>query len=104
MLVELHWRPSAHFAAEIPVEALFSRSSTIEVGGASTRQMDPHDELIFLAVHAASHLFQRDVLLLDLRRLLEISAIDWPTLERRAREFKVARVVASALGHAEDRA
>jgi hypothetical protein len=101
--VELHFRATSSFGAVIPAEPLLARTTPAIVDGVSVPILDPIDELVCLAVNAAAHRF-RGVLLLDIRRLVERSSIDWLMAERRAREWHVARATAAALVAAGTRA
>jgi hypothetical protein len=94
--VEVHFRASSTFGSVIPAEPLLDRAAPAVVDGASILLLDPMDELVYLAVNAATHRF-RAVLLLDLKRLVERAAVDWIVAERRARQWHVARATAAAL-------
>jgi len=97
VLVEIHFRASANFGVFLPSEPLLARSSAAKVGGIATRVLEPHDELVYLAVHAAAHNLARDVLLLDLRRLDESVRIDPRVLRERAGSFGLERAVGVAI-------
>lgn len=65
--------------------------------------LQPEDELIYLAVHAARHRLERLGSLYDLRLFLERHPLDWTRIGSRARSFGVAHAVALALWAAERR-
>jgi hypothetical protein len=97
VLVELHFRATSRFGADLPSRAMIERSRPTPLFDMSVRVLDPADELVYLATHAAAHFFTRDVLLLDLRMLARRTSIDWGAVERRAREAHLRRAVGAAL-------
>ena len=103
VLVEIHERASTHFGARFPSEPLIARGRAETVVDEELLLMDPVDEVIFLAVHAAGHYFPRDILLLDIRLLAARHGVDLREVERRAREIGVRKAVGAALVLAETR-
>jgi hypothetical protein len=84
-VVELHFRLLTGFGAALAGEDALVRARAFEMEGRTVRVLAPDDELLYLAVHAANHLFARLSWLYDLKLLLRQSAIDWETVVMRAR-------------------
>jgi hypothetical protein len=103
VLIEVHLRASTNFGVTVLSEPLLARSHPATVDGIATRVLEPHDELVYLALHAAAHNLTRDILLLDLRRLAERESLDPDTLRVRAIELGLERPVAIALAAAVER-
>ena len=112
VLVELHFRATSSFGVFTPAEALLARASVGRIGSGggaaavAARVLDPNDELIYLATHAAAHYCAHDILLLDLK-LFERRhslALDWQVVEQRARALRLERAVGVAIVAAERRA
>lgn len=96
--VELHFRLYAGFGAVLPAENVLARARGYTTArGASCRILAPEDELLFLLLHAAGHRFARLAWLYDIKTFAEAyQPIDWPALEKRARQSGVGNVVALA--------
>lgn len=103
VLIEVHLRASTNFGVAVPSEPLLARSTEATIDGIATRTLEPHDELVYLALHAAAHNLTRDVLLLDLRLLAEQEPLRPETLRARAVAMGVERPVAIALAAAVER-
>jgi len=99
-LVELHFRLTSNFGALIPSEEFLSRALPYRTArGASCRVLAPEDELFYLILHAAEHLFARLAWLLDIKVLLAAHpGLDWAVVADRAR----AHGVENAFGFATD--
>jgi hypothetical protein len=105
-MIELHFHAHRGFGTQIPAAPLLARSSVHPVAGMTCRILDPVDEFVFLATHAARHRFVRLGWQLDLRLLLARERPDLDQILIRAREFGVQRPVWLALrrlGHAAPR-
>lgn len=93
-VLELHFHAYRGFGATLASEALLARAAPV-AGFARLRVPAPEDELVYLAVHAASHRFGRLAWLYDLKLLVE--ALPPEQIARaaaRAAEWGYARVVA----------
>jgi hypothetical protein len=98
-VVELHFRAMRGFGTVVPSEDLLARARPHRFDGIDTLVLSPEDELIYLALHAAWHLLVRLVWLYDLKLLvLGSPELDWDSVRRRARDFRVETVLAFALG------
>jgi hypothetical protein len=107
LLVELHFLASTNFGVRWPSEPLLDRAPhglVKGLDGLSVRLLQPQDELLFLAMHAAAHRLRRDVHLLDLRLHVAQHPPDWPALEAQARALGLWRSVGVALAAAGERA
>jgi hypothetical protein len=96
--IELHIRALAGFGATLPAEPLLLAASAAPRPGAPTCvRLAPEDELVFLLVHAAGHLFERLGWLYDVKRLLEVEGVPEPArLRARARAHGLERALAFA--------
>lgn len=97
--VELHYRLSTMFGVAIPSEEMLARSLPYRTrGGAHCRILSREDELVFLAIHAATHLFARLAWLYDIKVLLDLPpAPDWRLACDRAETQRVGRAFAFAI-------
>ncbi len=102
-LVELHFRASSGFGSTIEADDLVTRSSVAELDGRKVRFLEPHDEMAYLATHAAGHLLQRVGWLVDLKLLANAHPeLDWALVAKRARESGMAVPVFLSLSVARD--
>ena len=78
-LVEVHFRLlTGPGGGQLGDEAVWARSRPGTADGAAVRWLSPEDELVYLASHAAGHLFLRLAWLVDLKLLLaKERALDW---------------------------
>ena len=94
--LELHFHAYRGFGVTLRTEALAHRSVPVE-GFARLRVPSAEDELVYLAVHAASHRFGRLSWLYDMRLVVERMSPDTMELAaRRARAWGLSRVLALA--------
>jgi hypothetical protein len=97
--VELHFRPQSGFGAAFPAAELLARARPHRSGGAALQVLAPEDELVVLAVHAATHLAERGAWLLDLVLYLgRHPDLDWAEVLGRSRAWGCARPLAWSLG------
>lgn len=93
--LELHFRALVGFGAVLPAEPILERASA---GAEGWLVPSPEDEVLYLLLHAASHLFQRLSWLFDIKLLLRNHpGVDWSAVADRAREHGFAAVLAVAL-------
>jgi hypothetical protein len=93
-LIELHQEAYRGFGTALPAAGLLAR----RVPHGATWVLAPEDEWLYLAVHGASHRFERLSWLYDLELLCRAApAIRWDVVAARAREYRVTAVVALAL-------
>jgi hypothetical protein len=102
-LVEVHFRLLAGFGgATLGDAAVFSRCRPAEVEGHPVRYLAVEDELVYLASHAAQHLFLRLSWLHDLKLLIaRESHLDWDRVTQRAKgaSLRAATHAALVLAH-----
>lgn len=89
--LELHFRASTGFGVILPAEEFLSRATQYRLEtGTMAWLLSPEDEFLYLAVHAARHLFQALVWLYDLKvLLLRYPDLDWTAVSARARSLGV---------------
>jgi len=98
--VDLHWAlgPTPVTADRTPpVERLLDRSVATELGGVEVRCLDPLDELVHVAVHAAAAGGHRLVWLADLRAVLAAARPAGSEIRVRAAEWGAEPAVALTL-------
>jgi hypothetical protein len=94
--LELHFRARVAFGSVLGAEELIWSSSATKGRGRGLRILEPEDELVYLAVHAAAHGYVRLMWLYDLKLYYRryAAAIDWPTVATRARVVRMLTAVA----------
>ncbi len=104
-VLDLHYRASYGVSVALPAGELVARANPRRTaGGAAAWVLQPEDELLYLAVHAARHRLERLGSLYDLKLLLDREAdLDWALVGDRARSYAVRHAVALALRAAERR-
>lgn len=89
--VELHFDALHAFGTILPGGELVERARRAEVsrrtGPWRGLLLDPTDELLYLAVHAAAHNFERPLWSLDVGLFAAQAAVDWDALWHRARTW-----------------
>ena len=103
VLIEIHFRATSSFGVRMESEPLLERATAARVAGRQVLILDPTDELIYLATHAAAHYCAHDILLLDLKLFVARYGVDWREVERRAHALHLDRAVGCALVAAERR-
>lgn len=83
-LVEVHFRATSGFGTEPSHVALEPRLYDDVLEGRPVRFLQPEDELVYLALHAAQHLFLRLSWLYDLKLVARSPALDWHRVVRLA--------------------
>ena len=99
MIVELHWEVApAHFAAVALGEGVWERAVSVTLFGTKVRCPSPEDLLLALAVHGTKHLWERVAWVCDVAALVNTQVdLNWPLVQRRARESRVERMLYLAL-------
>ncbi len=96
--LELHFRAYSGFGIELPAEDFLERASLDAHRLPRTWLLEPEDELLFLAVHAAGHLFLRLGWLLDLKLFLGChSGLSWDRIRSRIERAGIAGPVSMTL-------
>ncbi|MBX5481017.1 MAG: nucleotidyltransferase family protein [Myxococcaceae bacterium] len=102
-LVELHFRALSDFGVHLEADVLLQSAGETVVDGRTMRFAAPEDELLYLAVHAAHHLCQRLVWLLDLKLLIRaVRDLSWERLVTTADAAGVSTAAHFALRMAKD--
>jgi hypothetical protein len=99
--VELHFRLIADFGVVIPSEEFLARAQPYQTAaGHACRVLAAEDELLFLVLHAAGHLFARLAWLQDVKALLFAHPeVDWQVVADRTARFRVGRAFGFAMEH-----
>ncbi len=99
--VELHHRALSGFGTFVPGEELIARAHPfVTSSGAPALVLSPEDELLYLCLHAAGHLFERLGWLEDVALLIEHHPdLDRSIVARRARALGGSSALALALLH-----
>jgi hypothetical protein len=94
--LELHFEASRGFGTVLPAAPLLARATPCELPAWSDAYvLSPEDEFLYLAMHAASHRFQRLLWLFDLKLLaLRHPDLRWDVLAARAKEYGLSAVLA----------
>jgi len=103
--VELHFRATTGFGTIVPAEDFLLRAVPYHLlDGGAAWVLSPEDELIYLGVHAARHLFEALFWLYDLKLFLRsYSHLDWSLMSTRASSLGVVGALALALDMVEHR-
>jgi hypothetical protein len=95
--LELHFRLFIGFGAVLPAEDFLERTVHHTTSrGRATRVLAPEDELLYLAVHAAGHGFERLVWLYDMKLLVR-RGLDADAVAERARHAGLGRAYEFAI-------
>lgn len=98
-LVCIQWRLSPrYFAFPIDPGQLFARARSVDFEGQMVLTLSPEDELLFLCIHGAKHLWSRLGWLSDVAELLRAhQELDWEWVLRQARTLGAERTVLTGL-------
>lgn len=99
-LVELHFRLTNTLGGGMfDDDAVMSRATPGSLDGRAVRWLQPEDEFLYLALHAANHGFLRMSWLVDLAAYLELHpGLDFELMHARATDAGFVVPVATALG------
>jgi hypothetical protein len=92
--LELHFRARVAFGGVLEAEELISSSSPGDGRGRGLKILEPEDEFVYLAVHAAAHGYVRLMWLYDLKLLCRRYLIRWSRVATRARAVRMQTAVA----------
>lgn len=102
-LLEVQWAIQPRFyAVDVEMEGLFQRSVNVTVAGCAMKTPSPEDLFLILALHAAKHLWARQIWICDLARLSQLRSLDWDWIGSRAQGLGVARILRVSLALGED--
>jgi hypothetical protein len=88
--VELHFRLLTGFGEVLSGNGPLTRAVPFDLEGHAVQLLCPEDEALYLALHAANHVFARLGWLYDLKLLLAATPLDWDVVFSRAREEGLA--------------
>jgi hypothetical protein len=94
-VVELHFRAYRGFGGALAGAPLLARAVRHEGPRCTTWVLAPEDELLYLAVHAAGHRYERLVWLYDLKLFVAAhgARLDWDLVARRAEATGLSAVL-----------
>jgi hypothetical protein len=91
--VEVHWRLVSG-PAQVDMDAVWAGAQPMVVGNVGTLALLPEHLLIYLALHAAMHLFDMGLrALADVNEVMAVCSLDWDQVVRTSREWRCARQV-----------
>jgi hypothetical protein len=97
-LIELHFHAYTGFGVTVTAESVFEHARRYRIqGGRETWILAPDDEFVYLAAHAAGHLFLRLGWLYDLKLFLHKYLLSWSTIAERARSLGLLTAVSYAV-------
>lgn len=93
--IDLQWRPRArYFSFPVSSAALWSRAERVSLQGQEVDTFALNDLVLLLIVHGAKHTWHRLEQVCALAALAHRSpALDWPGIERAARDHGAARML-----------
>ncbi len=98
LVFELHWQLSCVEAySRIAVESLWAERRSLQVGGMTTWQLSPQDNLVNTCVHLATHAYSHAVAYTDIGQVIALPDFSWESCLDRVVQFRVRRVVYYAL-------
>ncbi len=97
-LLEIQWALQPRFyAVDFDMEGLFARAENVSVAGRRMKTPCAEDLLLVLCVHAAKHVWERLIWLCDIAQILKRESFNWESVQSRARELGVERIVSVTL-------
>ena len=103
VVIELHWRvaPSA-VTFPMPMNLLWSRASTVFLGGTKMQAMSINDLILVLSVHGSRHGWSAIEWITGIAELMrQENGVQWGQVKREAKAFRVARSVRLAIALAD---
>ena len=96
-LLELQWQIVPRFySIELDMDALFARSTRIELGGTAVQAPGRDDLMLLLCIHAAKHEWSELGMFRDIATLAQFG-LDWNWIWHEARRRGIARIVQISL-------
>ena len=104
LLVELHNDLTLrYFPHRLPIEDFFARQTYVQLDGHEVPALSIEDELVYICVHGATHLWERLGWIADVAALVTRQRdIDWQVATETAREVGAERMLATGLYLASD--
>ena len=103
-LVELHNDLTLrYFPRRLPIEELFARQTRVRLDGHEVPALAVEDELVYISVHGATHLWERLGWIADVAALVTRQrGIDWQAVAKAAGQLGAERMLATGLCLASD--
>jgi hypothetical protein len=94
-VVELHWRLTERYLSiNLPIDEFWNRSVQTVLAGRTVVTFALEDLFLYLCIHAGKHEWERLEWLCSVAAVIErYSEIQWPAVERYAREHGIDRLV-----------
>jgi hypothetical protein len=104
LLVELHNDVTLrYFPRRLPIEEFFARQTRVRLDGHEVPALSVEDELVYVSVHGATHLWERLGWIADVAALVTRQRdIDWQATSKTARQVGAERMLATGLCLASD--
>jgi len=104
LLVELHNDFTLrYFPRRLPIEELFARQGRVPLDGHEVPGLSLEDELVYICVHGATHLWERLGWIADVAALVTRQRdIDWQATTKTARQVGAERMLTTSLCLASD--
>jgi hypothetical protein len=104
LLVELHNDLTLrYFPRRLPIEELFARETRVRLDGHEVPALAVEDELVYISVHGATHLWERLGWIADVAALVTRQKdIDWRAVTKAAEQVGAERMLATGLCLASD--
>lgn len=97
-LLELHWDIAWRWRGDAAmVEDIWAEARPDVFGGVPALALSPEWELLYLAVHAARHCWQRLKWLVDIHEVCARAKFDWDTVTGKAHQFGLERTLEVSL-------
>ena len=93
--IELHWNIAPHlFGIAVPMEQLFRRAVSVQIGGRAVLAPCAEDHLVLLCIHGAKHMWDKLRLIADVAQLIAATAaINFDQVLRFSSELHARRMV-----------
>lgn len=101
-LLEVQWALQPRFyAVDFDMAGLFQRAMMVSVAGQPMKTPALPDLFLALSLHAAKHVWSRLIWLCDIARMMNLTTLNWNSIESDARNLGVARIlrVTMSLAH-----
>ena len=104
LLVELHNDLTLrYFPRRLPIEELFARATRVRLDGHEVPALSVEDELVYISVHGATHLWERLGWIADVAALVtRQKEIDWQAVTKASEQVGAERMLATGLCLASD--
>ena len=95
--VDLHWQLFSRTTAfDLPTTDAFADARTVDLGGNPVPTLSHQHLVLFLAIHGAKHLWERQEWITSFAKLASRPETDWPAIERLAARLHGKKRLAEA--------